>query len=151
MAVEIFSRERFENALPKGRFGEALWRQMGLDKGEYQYTMPVREGVAILIRSSVRADGKSADRGKDSIRAWIVDSITLQPLSRKLKAYTTRAFGWEVRLIDTLRKLWAIAQRLPECPDCKKPLGYFIVKKEGPNKGREFRKCATCGKFEWVK
>ena len=35
-----------------------------------------------------------------------------------------------------------------DCDQCHKPLLFLKVRKEGPNKGREFCKC-PCGKFCW--
>jgi hypothetical protein len=151
MGIDVFTRDRFEKALPVDRkSGSPLWRSMGFADGEFEYALSVRPGVDILVRSSVRSDGFAAPCGSDSIRAWIVDAENHAPLGQKLKAFITRIDGWEDRLTDTLRELWARALKLPDCTTCKKPMGHFTVKKEGKNKGREFRKCETCGKFEWA-
>lgn len=36
-----------------------------------------------------------------------------------------------------------------KCDQCNDVLLFKIVKKEGPNKGREFSKCNKCNKFYW--
>lgn len=45
------------------------------------------------------------------------------------------------------------APDMPSCPGCEgNTLRKFTVKKEGPNKGREFLKCSdeACGYFQWT-
>lgn len=151
MAIDVFNRSQFEAALPKHReSGEALCRSMGFIKGEYEYAMQVRPGVEILIRSSIKENGYSAEAGADSIRAWLTDAENHAPLGKKLQAWITRSPGWEGRLTDILRKLYATGLKVADCPTCKTPFGHFVVKKDGKNKGREFNKCWRCGKFEWT-
>lgn len=151
MAIDVFNRSQFEAALPRHReTGAALCRSMGFIKGEYEYAMQVRPGVDILIRSSIREGGYSAEVGADSIRVWLVDGENHAPLGKKLQAWITRSPGWAERLQDTLRKLYSRGLKLPNCPTCKTPFGQFVVKKDGKNKGREFNKCWRCGKFEWT-
>lgn len=72
--VDIFSREDFENALPciKNSKNRA-WIPLGLFQGEYCYLLPLPNGTAVHIRSSIGASGISAGCGENSIRAWIVD------------------------------------------------------------------------------
>lgn len=143
--IDRFTKERFEEVLPK-----SLWVGHGLVAGEYQYAIPVpgpQSLVQITIRSSVREDGLAATAGADSIRCWLTDKNG-RPLANKTKAYVSRVPGWEERMLETLRELWRKGKRIQIC--CNSPMGELTVKGNGPNKGRKFRKCRECNKFEWV-
>ena len=152
MPVDVFDRTDFEAALPVSKTSsQPLWVPRGLIQGEWTYAVPVNPGVEILIRSSVRADGTSADTGKDSIRCYLVDDVAHKPLGPKLSKYITRVNGWERRMTETLRELWRIGRMLGACPSCGSALRLMRVKKEGPNKGRLFISCNTCdGHFKWA-
>lgn len=140
--IDRFSREQFEAALPAG-----LWSSIGCVDGEFQYRMEVNSAVFIVIRSSVRPDGYAAETGADSIRCWLVNAAG-QPLAKKVQAYVTRVPGWQNRMLEVLRGLWRKAKTFHYC--CGEVMRQNVVKKDGPNKGREFRTCDRCGAFEWV-
>jgi hypothetical protein len=36
------------------------------------------------------------------------------------------------------------------CEKCSSNVKILFVKKEGPNKGKKFYKCESCGLFKWV-
>ena len=58
MTTEIFSKAQFEEALPKHRVTkEPLWTYRGFIKGEHTYWLPVKDGVEIIIRSSIDGSG----------------------------------------------------------------------------------------------
>jgi hypothetical protein len=150
MTIQRFSKTEFEAALPKNkRTNEVLWSGQGMVHGEYAYALPVKEGVEINIRSSVHLDGRAADTGKDSIRAWIADTNG-QPLGSKVISHTTRVAGWETRMTKVLRELWTRAASLNRCPTCSKYMGIYKVKKDGANKGRLFAKCWDHNHFQWI-
>ena len=160
MPVEIFTKEQFEkNALPKNKMtGKEMWQSLGIVDGEYAYLVPLPDKLnAIEVRSSVHTNGISAESGKDSIRCWIVDVQTGKPWGSKIGRWTTRLPGWDSRTLEVIRELWSMASKIVECPSCHSArLKVFIVKKEGPNKGRVFLKCPNdgCNKgnpyFEWL-
>lgn len=150
MAIDQFTKETFEAALPKHKeTGEDLAVCLGPVSGEYAYKLTVKDGVHIMIRSSVRPNGIAADCGKDSIRAWLVNDED-KPLGSKIQSYVTRVNGWAERLDKVLRELWKRAQGIVNCPVCGKPQGVYKVKKDGPNKGRLFGKCYDHGFFRWM-
>jgi len=117
MPVEHFTREQFEAALPVHReSGRPLWIHTGIVKGEHEYAVFVADGDTptnklIRIRSSVKADGQSAETGKDSIRLWIEYEHKGQyhPLKKHKTRWTTRAPGWQARTTEKLRELYKLA------------------------------------------
>lgn len=153
MAIEVFGNEEFEEALPNHReTGEPVWVSLGLMGGEYVYTVPIVENeVYILIRSSVRGDGLSAEVGRDSIRAWLVDK-DWQPLGTKVNHWITREAGWQTRLVEMLRNLWERARKAGFCPKCNKARGVFKVRRNNENKGKLFVNCLSrcTGSFGWL-
>ena len=112
--IETFTRKQFEQALPTHKeTSEPLWEYAGLLKGEHVYRIPIPDtNKRIMIRSSVRRNGISADTGDDSIRLWVqyhyrkIDKWI--PLG-KLDAWTTRKPGWQDRMTNKLRRLWQLA------------------------------------------
>lgn len=150
MAIDRFTKQQFEAALPvRKETKEKLWYSRGLVAGEYEYGVRVSDGVHILIRSSVRADGLAGDTGEDSIRCFLTDD-TGSAISNKLSAYVTRVPGWADRLKGQLRQLWAMGRQVAKpCEACGKRRQVFVVKKAGPNKGRKFLRC-ECGSFQWI-
>jgi hypothetical protein len=160
MAVDVFTKEEFEKqALPVNKdTGAPLWDYLGLRDGEHAYLVKMpKNNVGIEVRSSVKANGVSAATGKDSIRCWLVDQITKEPMGSKISRWTTRMPGWGERTKEVIRQLWAMGQKIIPCPSCKTTTGdnrlrCFKVKKEGPNKGKLFLKCPNehCKHFEWV-
>lgn len=160
-AVEIFTKDEFEaQALPVNKTNHIqMWSYIGLQGGEHAYLVVIPgNNVGIEIRSSVRADGKSAGTGQDSIRCWLVDAHTGQPMGSKVSRWTTRLPGWGERTKEVIRQLWAMGLKMVPCPTCKAPAGTdtrlrcFKVKKEGANKGRLFLRCPSenCKHFEWM-
>lgn len=150
MSVETITREKFEAVLPRHRKTNAqLWYGLGLKNGEYTYRLKLDSSkLEIEIRSSIDVTERSRGEGSDSIRAWIVDPQTGDPVGSKLKSYVTRTPGWDRRLLALLRDLSKNMLAVQPCPTCGKPLGVLVVKKAGPNKGRRFTSC--CNKFSWL-
>ena len=152
MTVEIFDIKTFEAALPTHKdTGESLWKYVGMVQRERTYRVSINPDISIIIRSSIDGSGLSAETGKDSIRAWLVNAND-HPLGSKVSKYTTRVKGWEDRLTKVLRTLWEMAQAAGYCEQCNVPNGIFIVKNGKPkNRGRMFRKCPNCGgNWSWV-
>lgn len=153
--VDIFTKEDFERALPVSRkasispmipasINTKLWKPLGLIGTEYAYIVPVAEkncDIGIMIRSSVRPDGRSADTGEDSIRCWLVSMTDYKPWGSKVSKYITRVSGWETRLTTTLKTLYKMALSIQRCPHCSSWMKVFKVKRESVNRGRIFIKC----------
>ena len=150
MAIEQFTREQFEAALPRHRVtGVQLWRLASVDS-EYVYQMHVGGKVYINIRSSVNAYTGVADAAcQNSIRCWI-SLVDGTPLSNKTQTYITRVRGWEARLKDMLRDLWEMAVKITAPCTCGQQKSVYLSKKPGPNLGRRFTKCWECGSFTWL-
>jgi hypothetical protein len=159
--VEIFTKDEFEaQALPVNKTNHVkMWSHIGLHGGEHAYLVVIPgHNVGIEIRSSVHANGKSAGTGQDSIRCWLVDAHTGQPMGSKVSRWTTRLPGWGERTKEVIRQLWTMGQKMVPCPTCKPTAGTdtrlrcFKVKKEGANKGRLFLRCPVtdCKHFEWM-
>jgi len=150
MAIDRFTKEQFEAALPVRKdTGARLWELASQDR-EFVYRMHIGGDVYILIRSSVQMDGFAADTACDSIRCWL-GHIDGSPLGNKLQAYVTRVKGWDVRLVDLLKRLWILGKKIVDpCTRCNVQKNVFLCKKEGANKGRHFVKCPSCGSFEWL-
>jgi DNA helicase-2/ATP-dependent DNA helicase PcrA len=154
MSVDVFGREEFEKALTVALKGTDLkWQEVGYHGNELHYAIPVHafsdldNYVAVEINSTIRENGRSAGSGEDSIRAWLADADG-QPLGNKVQRWVTRVPGWEIRLAAVLSKLLTMAEQINLCPTCGKIERVFIVKKDGPNKGRIFKKC--CEVFVWL-
>lgn len=154
--VEIFNRQQFEDALPKHKItNEKLWTAAGFSLGEFTYLLPVKEGVSIMIRSSIGASGVSAESGEDSIRMWLVNPDSLAPLGPKVSNYITRVPGWQTRMIAQLRLLYTLANRIRPCA-CGGSVQIFKVKKLGPNTDKLFLACnggrpnCQVSPFEWL-
>ena len=148
--IDTFTKAEFENALPIHRTtGKKLWVSKGIRNGEEVYTLPIDDKTAIEIRSSVKSDGVCASTGKDSIRMWLTDTSGA-PLGSKVNRYTTRVPGWEGRMTETLRTLYKWRKKAGNCPMCGEPKKVFLVKKEGPNKGRVFSQCPDHKNFTWL-
>jgi hypothetical protein len=156
MTVEIFTREQFESALHSHcNTGEKLWQSCGLQDGEFAYNVRPFPALpyVIHVRSSVKANGKSANTGQDSIRAWITKDDG-KPFGSKISRYTTRLPGWQERMTVILRKLAGMIKQITPCNTCGHDRPTFKVSKDGPNKGRLFSKCTnnSCAKqeFTWI-
>lgn len=161
--IDHFTKQQFEDALPRDKTGHKLCEEAGCLDGEYVYTMPVLlsksdNQVRIEIRSSVGPDGMSAGLGENSIRAYLTyynDELKAWwTMGSKSQRWVTRQPGWELRLTDMLRTLYSWRLKAGDCPVCNRPKGIFKVWKEGPNKGRVFARCmgnrGDCAKVSWV-
>lgn len=147
MPIDQFTKERFEAALPVSKNGGArLWKYAGIRGGEFCYVLPItpNPGVAIFIRSSVRADGIAAGTAEDSIRCWLVDDPGGRSLGSKNARWISRVKGWDRRLAETLRRLWRLGAQLGVCEYCNTRHHALKVKKKGPNLGRWFAACPRC-------
>lgn len=155
MAIERFTKAEFETkALPVNKFNkEQMWVCNGLISGEYSYSIKIDSHTGIEVRSSIDSSGIAAALGKDSIRAWLIDSKGA-PLGSKVSKWTTRVSGWDDRTKDVLRTLWGWRKKAGNCTVCNTPKKIFKVKKEGENKGRIFCDCKSdngCkNQFVWL-
>jgi len=144
--TERFSLAEFEFAIVNTKA-----QNLGLIQGEYCFLVPVKPGVMIYVRSSIKSDGFAAQTAQDSIRAWLCSDKTGKPLGSKMQRWVTRVPGWQERLLQLLRDLYTLGAGLPLCPVCKSQSGAFIVRKPGPNHGRLFSLCPSCNKFlDWI-
>ena len=156
--IDHFTCEQFEAALPRHKTTQApLWSLVGVVSGEYVYRVAVDEKVSIEIRSSVRANGQSADTGEDSIRCWLVEKrdmspvvVDWNPIGAKVNRYTTRLPGWQARLTANLRTLWQWRKKAGDCEKCGRPK--HVAKSGKPeSKNRVFAKCFDCNTgFVWL-
>lgn len=140
MAIDKFSKDRFEAALPVHKeTGKPLWHDVGFNGGEFVYGINIwKDGVkkvdgtipwiTIFIRSSVGMDGYAKDTGKDSIRMYFMREG--KPHGSKLSNYVTRVNGWEDRMTDQLRILYKRALNLNACKVCGKPKAIFKKQKD---------------------
>lgn len=149
--IQRFTRAEFEAALPKIKnTSQPLWSLIGLIDGEHCYAVPVRPGVIIFVRSSIRSDGLAADVAADSIRCWLASGPDGKALSSKNARWITRVNGWEARLTSTLRVLWRLGSKLEICPTCGDMM-HALKSKSEANTGRWYRKCLTCNRFDrWL-
>jgi hypothetical protein len=168
VGIDVFSRTWFEEKLVdcgwynRDATGDEVLhgvRHLGLIDGEYCYLLEVFDhgcrggdfdGVGVMIRSSVGESGYSGGTGENSIRCWLVDANTLEPLGSKVCRWTTRLPGWEDRAAKIVVRLLDLACLTHDCPGCDTLLHIYKVKKQGPNRGRWFLKCPECGHFEWL-
>ena len=135
--IDTFTKQQFEQALPTHNgTSEPLWEYLGLLDGEHVYAIQVNgTNKRIVIRSSVKSDGMSADTGEDSIRLWVEYHYKDKWFALgKLDAWTTRVSGWQERMETKLRELWKLAledskrrssngnggqeTNVPLCPEC---------------------------------
>ncbi len=138
MAIESFTKEGFESALPKGD-----WSYVGVIEGEHTYLItPSDESkYGIMLRSSVHGN-QSAGLGEDSIRAWICNSRDLTPYGGKSQRWVDRRKGWQDRMNRMIQKLSDQICWLVPCPHCKQDLVPFTSKKgKKENKDRGFVTC----------
>lgn len=143
--IETFTKEQFETYLSQSH---TPYKALGLIDGEYSYLLPLDGQASITIRSSVKSDGTSADTGKDSIRAWLVDNAG-QPLGSKVSRWTTRKAGWQNRLTKVVKTICQWRSMVGDCPDCGQPKGIFKAKTD-KNRGRIFAKCKNHDHFIWL-
>ncbi len=123
MSIETFTRQEFEREVighvwhdtPAGSLPCRV-DDLGLVDGEHAYLVRLPNGAAVHVRSSVGPSGWSDDSGQNSIRCWIVDADTGEPLCSKVCKWTTRLPGWAGRTRDVIRRLAKLALRIRECP-----------------------------------
>jgi ssDNA-binding Zn-finger/Zn-ribbon topoisomerase 1 len=135
--IDQFTLEDFEQFLEAHKPYEAL----GLVDGEHCYKLILDGQSAIMLRSSIGANGLAKESGKDSIRLWLMGNDE-KPLGSKLDSWTTRVSGWQRRLFDKIYKLTERRLMAGDCKDCGKPFG--IYKRKADKK--LFVKCFPCSK-----
>jgi len=135
--IDQFTLEDFERFLENHRPCEPL----GLIDDEHCYKLILDGQSAIMLRSSIGADGKAKESGKDSIRLWLVGNDD-KPIGSKLDNWTNRVNGWQDRLFDKIYKLAKRRMLAGDCRDCGKPFGIYKRKKDG----KLFVKCFPCSK-----
>jgi hypothetical protein len=154
--TESFSLEQFESALPKNknRNNEPLCVSKGLTHNEYTFLLPISAYAGVMIRSSVDHTGVAASAGEDSIRLWLVDPVTMEPVGAKVSKYVTRVRGWQDRMVSQLRTLYVLGKLVRPCGCGNGLVKVNKVKKDGPNKGKLFTSCSDRGcrvtSFAWV-
>jgi DNA helicase-2/ATP-dependent DNA helicase PcrA len=112
MAIDRFSKEEFEAALPKDGSGKPMWSCLGLVDNEYNYEIEVRgTNKRIVIRSSIDSTGVAADTGEDSIRHWVeyYYKNEWRPLKKHHSRWTARTKNWRTNLTGKLRDLYKLA------------------------------------------
>lgn len=146
MAIEEFSQAEFAAVLKAIDAGPV--EPMGVIEGEYAFNVKPRNGngLILMVRSTVRADGMSAGVAQDSIRVWpmvALDDATLERLGGKSIRWIDRRRLWQDRLAASITALSIQARWCRPCPHCDKQLVPFTVQKAGPNKGKGFVKCCN--------
>ncbi len=137
MAVELFTRQEFERALPGARL-------VGCHGHEYVYAVGTSHPrVSIRVHSSVNVrTGRADGTGENSIRMYLYLEDAGRSLGKDGTEYTTRVKGWQARLGD---KIAALRARVRKCPECGGVGIVRAVRKEGPNRGRRFWSCVDRG------
>jgi hypothetical protein len=133
--IDQFNKEDFETYLQDNY---SPINPLGLVDGEETYEILLDNQTSVTIRSSIKADGLSADVGKDSIRCWLMNGD--KPLGSKVSKWTTRQPGWQERLTGNIDQLVSWRALAGDCKECDKPKGIFKAKTE-KNKGRPFARC----------
>jgi hypothetical protein len=154
-----FTKQEFEDALPKrksiasnSQFLPPLWRCLGIVTGEYVYAIDIPEQKsAVFIYSTVTSNGISAPKGADSVRMWLGDIRTRQPLAPKLSHHLARTKNLFSRIDEQAWELYNIGKKIGVC-GCGSTKKVNTVVKEGANKGRLFIGCPNrcTGVFEWL-
>jgi hypothetical protein len=112
MAIDRFTKEEFEAALPKDGSGKPMWFCLGLVDNEYNYEIEVKgTNKRIVIRSSIDSTGVAADTGQDSIRHWVeyYYKNEWRPLKKHHSRWTARTKNWCTNLTEKLRDLYKLA------------------------------------------
>lgn len=133
MTVQIFSQQDFENALTGTSF-----ETLGFEQGELCYAVATAHPqVRVKIRTSIRANGKSAGTGEDSIRLILEtnNSGSWKAIGKGPDAYTQRVKGWQRRLSD---KLGQVQQRAGRIARTIAPNEKVRFAKTAANSGRPF-------------
>ena len=144
MTTEIFSKSQFEAALPKNRITQKpLCDYKGFVKGEHVYRLPVKDGIEIIIRSSIDGSGWCADTGEDSIKVILWSTRHDRSLGKDGRNWITREPGWQQRLIKLLRQQYLRGRMTAKCNVCGDHAIVFTAKTP-KNRGRQFYKCLGC-------
>jgi hypothetical protein len=152
MAIDRFSKERFEAALPRAdRQGVAFRRWVRFEGGQYIYKFQLGPGLFIQIYSSVDESGFARAISEDSIRFSLVNAEG-KPMTNKTQLFVTRAHGWESRVLGMFWKLWELGQEiLTPCGRCRAQLKIFTCRrKDSRYLGCRFTKCTRCGDTAWL-
>lgn len=158
MSVDVFDKDVFEACIVDIAWDnhklDARWA--GVVGNEHRYVITVKEisgtdeVVNILVNSSVNVcTGMSDGAGENSIRGWLADSEG-KPLGNKTQRWVTRQPGWEKRLEEMIAKLVEMANSICFCRACNSLEKVFVVKKDGPNKNRLFKRCQCDNSFTWL-
>jgi hypothetical protein len=142
--IDQFSKSDFETYL---QTNHSPFNSLGLVNGEETYELLLDNQTSVTIRSSIKADGLSADVGKDSIRCWLMNGD--RPLGSKVSKWTTRQPGWQERLTGNIDQLVSWRALAGDCKKCGKAKGIYKAKTE-KNKGRPFAKCQKHNGFVWL-
>lgn len=110
--------------------------------------------VSMRVYSGIDPSGDSRGVGEDAIRLelyWRDANGTILRIGGSKRVH--RVAGWRTNLQNRI-DLWQDMLG-PTCPACGAPMVLRKVKKEGPNKGREFYSCAAwkttqCNGFQWA-
>jgi GRF zinc finger len=150
--VDSFTAERFLAALPT--VNGAKWEDVGLIGGECCFLLRFNDkSPGLLVRSSVRQDGKSAPKGEDSIRVLLVQNAdNLNAAGVKIGNYTTRVNGWESRTAKIILEMVAWVNRSSStCPLCNSSIP-VLASKHPETLDRPFQRCEStgCKFFEWL-
>ena len=155
MAVERFSRADFEDALPRDKKGKNLWERRETIGHEYTYAVPIINGTVksgeleIRVHSSVSEwTGYADSLGENSIRLYLYSPKYKKSLGKTESRWITRVSGWDKRMIDQLRVLYARGLKSSRCKKCGELQGAFTAK-TAKNKGRQFRVCLNDDCKEW--
>ena len=144
--IEQFTTHEFEQALALVQF---KFNDLGYIQGERCYHIALDAHSGIRVRSSIRADGQSAEAGADSIRVYLVGADAKQLASKEVagvERWVTRQPGWSRRLVTTIEKLRVFRLALGDCAMCGYPR-MALVSHTPKNPGRSFSKCSNqkCG------
>lgn len=154
MTTELFTKDQFFKVISNYCEESGLkFSERGFFMGEYRYHIYVAvvksHEIFVEIASSIGPSGVADGTGENSIRLWLSGDNGL-PLGSKISRWVTRVPGWEKRMIDQIERLTAMGQAIRWCNKCSTLEKIFIVKKDGPNKGKLFIKCNCPGSFEWL-
>jgi len=114
-----FNKSEFERALPVDTITKKpLWTAVGFVKGEEVYEIKVTQNVFVEIRSSIGESGFAKSEGEDSIRCSLLyrNHTRTTPLGKATR--TNRTEGWDTRLKDKLRELYAEGFAVKTCKVC---------------------------------
>lgn len=154
MATIRFTAEEFEGVLKNVCDEYSLtFVKDGYRGNELRYHVLVKTlgsvQVCVDVNSTIGRDGFADPAGEDSIRMWVTDSDG-NPLGNKVGKWTTRQAGWEDRVTDKLGLTIEMADAIEICQKCNTMEKVFVVKKDGPNKGRVFIRCNCPKRFVWL-